>query len=79
MKKYLGIVIVAGALLMAGCASDNAADGAEEKSTLDGHYKVGTVNIKGRAVTCVTMDEGVGDSRIGGLSCDFTGALDERR
>jgi len=73
----LAVLAMLGAV--AGCTSENAADGAEEKSTLDGHYQVGTVNIKGRDVTCVSMKRGVGDNSWGGLSCDFTGALDERR
>ena len=78
MKKFA----IAGAavlvLMTAGCASDNAGEGAEEKSTLDGNYKVGTVRIKGHDVTCVTLKDGIGDATWGGLSCDFDGALDKR-
>jgi len=59
MKKYLGIVIVAGALLMAGCA------GIDE--TVQNNSKEVTTQYRGADLHCIQTNY----DRSATLTCDF--------
>jgi hypothetical protein len=70
MKRLaLGVVAVAMAFAFTGC-NDNS-DNPDQKANLDGHYTVGDITVNGKPLTCVTLERGAGQSKWGGLSCDW--------
>lgn len=65
----LGIATVAIAFSFSGCGAENADSPTDVGGTLDGNYEVGTVNVDGESLRCITMKRGIGETSWGGLWC----------
>lgn len=83
MKKIIVCTVTALALVFgfSACAEGGESTSPEQVSNLDGGFKVGTVTINGKELTCVVMNRSSGNSAWGGMSCDWVAyhGLDESK
>jgi hypothetical protein len=73
-KVWSAIVVGAGALaLLTGCDPEYPGTEVPNVRTADlgGVVTSGTITVDGRRIPCVTWVEGIGSSRLGGISCDW--------
>jgi hypothetical protein len=70
MKKILVALLMVLTLGLTACG-EPASSPEEKNGSLDGGYVVGTVTIDGKDITCVTMERDAGQSKWGGISCDW--------
>lgn len=80
-KVWTATAVAVGTLvLLTGCAAEGRSTDAPtlRKANLGGTITEGTITTNGRTVPCVTWVEGVGTSRVGGISCDWASATPVR-
>lgn len=73
MKRVaITAALLASLVGMSACAEGGEASNPDNSGgSLDGGFTVGTVTIDGKEITCIVMDRSAGNSKWGGLSCDW--------
>lgn len=74
--KVLSAVVVGtcALALLTGCDEPATTVPSVRTADLGGLVTSGTITVDGRKVPCVTWVEGDGNTRVGGISCDWASA-----